>query len=211
MEGAKKYNAIDVNNLVQAVPTGLYEELFEFIDRNIEDKAVDTNHLRSQLLSTQHGKNDKINYLCDKDFDLSIFKDQNIDLVFSQAAFEHFDNVDKTISQLSEIVESGTILVAEVDLRTHTRWIRDFDPLNIYRYGDFIYDLFTFCGSPNRLRPFEYKEILVKNGWTEITIMSLTKLEKEYLLKVNESLNKRFRSPINQMNHLSIMICATKK
>ncbi|HEX3047124.1 MAG TPA: hypothetical protein VHY08_20390, partial [Bacillota bacterium] len=105
----------------------------------------------------------------------------------------------------------GTILIAEVDLKTHTSWIRDLDPLNIYRYSDFIYNLFKFRGSPNRLRPFEYEEILKKNGWTDIQIIPSNKLEKEYMLKVKDNLNRRFREPINQMDYLSIILCATKE
>ncbi|MFH1563365.1 MAG: hypothetical protein ABIF11_08130 [Nitrospirota bacterium] len=207
MKEAKKYNALDINNLVEAVPEQFYEELFRYI-KTIKDKKIDIDYLRSQLKLTQVRENDKLNYWVSKDFDISIFAEEDIDLVFSQAAFEHFDNIEKTISQL-KFLKSGTILIAEVDLKTHTMWIRDLDPLNIYRYSDFIYNLFKFSGSPNRVRPFEYKEIFEKCGWTNIKIMPLTKLEEGYL-QVNKSLNKRFQDKINQMDFLSIMICATK-
>ncbi|TWU52585.1 hypothetical protein B188_05390 [Candidatus Brocadiaceae bacterium B188] len=40
---------------------------------------------------------------------------------------------------------------------------------------------------------------------------SVTKLNEKYLLNLEKHLNKRFRKPINQMDYLSIMICATKK
>lgn len=208
MNGAK-YNAIDVNNLVETVPEQFYEELFKYLE-TIKDKEVDIDYLRSQLKLTQAGENDTLNYVVRKDFDITALNEEDIDLVVSQAAFEHFDNVEHTISQLSKVVKSGTILIAEVDLETHTRWIRDLDPLNIYRYSDFIYGQFKFPGSPNRIRPFEYKEILEKYGWSKIKIMPLTKLEGGYL-KVNKSLNKRFHDKINQMDFLSIMICATKR
>ena len=176
------------------------------------DKEEDVDFLRSQLKIAQLGKNDKLNYVCRKDFDLSIFKEEKVDIVFSQAAFEHFDNVEKTVAQLSEVVKHGGIFIAEVDLKTHTRWIRDADPLNIYRYSDVTYNLFKFSGSPNRVRPFEYEEILEKHGWTNITINPLTILEKNYLnRKMIVSLNRRFSDPINNMDYLSIMIHAIKK
>ena len=209
MKGARKYNAIDVNNLIDTALEQFYEELFKYIE-DIKDKERDIDYLRSQLKLTQRRENDKLNYLVDKEFDISIFKEEDIDLIFSQAAFEHFDNIKKTISQL-KFLKSGTVLIAEVDLKTHTRWIRDLDPLNIYRYSDFIYNLFKFSGLPNRLRPFEYKEIFEKCGWTKIRIIPLTKLEEGYLLRVNKSLNKRFHDKINQMDFLSIIICATKE
>jgi len=129
----------------------------------------------------------------------------------SQAVFEHFDIVERTVSQLSNIVHSGTILGAEIDLRTHTRWIRDVDPLNIYRYGDPIYSLFRFHGSPNRIRSFEYKDYFEKQGWTKVNIIPLTRLEREYVAQINDRLSEKFRDPANQMEYLSIMICATKK
>ena len=210
MKNVKKYNAIDINNLVKSVPDKFYEILFDYI-RNTNNNNEIIKFLRSQLQLTRLGKNDRLNYIYDKNFDLSILKNEDIDFVFSQAAFEHFDDVEKTISQLSEIVKPGTILISEIDLKTHTRWIRDADPLNIYRYSDFIYNLFKFSGSPNRIRPYEYETILKKNGWTKIEIFPLTVLDKEYLSKVQNKLNKKFRDSKNQMNYLSITICATKK
>lgn len=210
MKGVEKYNAIDVNDLVSSVPDQFYEELFEII-AVIEDKETDVDFLKSQLKLTQCGKNDRLNYVCRKDFDLSIFKRETVDLVFSQAAFEHFEKVEETFVQLSEIVKPGGILIAEVDLKTHTRWIRDLDPLNIYRYSEFIYDAFRFSGSPNRVRPFEYARHLEKNGWDNISIKPLSLLEKQYLSKVINSLNKNFRAPVNNMDYLSVMIQATKK
>lgn len=159
---------------------------------------------------TLKGENDRLNYIVKDDFDLSVFQAETIDIVFSQAAFEHFYDVEKTIAQLSKIVRQGTILITEIDLRTHTRWIRDLDPLNIYRYNDVIYDLLSFSGSPNRLRPYEYQNILEKHGWTKIRIIPLTVIEKHYLKKINDHLTKRFREPVNQMDYLTIMLCATK-
>ncbi len=84
------------------------------------------------------------------------------------------------------------------------------DPLNIYRYSDFIYNLFKFSGTPNRLRPLEYKRLLEAHGWGNITISPLLKVNIEYLEKVKNSLHKKYKNPLNQMDYLSIMVCATK-
>jgi len=208
--GVKKYNAIDVNNLIKLTPPQFYERLFKRLEK-VENKRVNINFLSSQIESTLVGRNDKLNYLCRKDFNLLIFKDEGINLIFSQAAFEHFDDVEKVISGLSQIVKPGSVLIAEVDLKTHTRWIRDCDPLNIYRYSCFLYNLFRFSGSPNRLRPFEYKEIFEKHGWTNIQIQPTKVLDEDYLSKVRGSLYKRFCDRINQMECLSVIICATKE
>lgn len=210
-EGAHQYNAIDVNNLVRHAPSGFYEALFERIQIDERYRQVDIHHLRSQLALTQEGRNDRINYVCNNDFDLSVFAGQRIDLVVSQAAFEHFDDVEGTISQLGDVVDTGALFVAEVDLRTHTRWIRDVDPLNIYRYSDFIYDLFRFRGSPNRIRPTEYRALLEKHGWVNVKVLPLTRLEGQYFDGIYKQLHSRFRTPDSQMDWLTVVICATKK
>lgn len=209
-QGAKKYNAIDINNLIYSCPKKFYTKLFDYIQTKKNSK-VSIDFLQSQLELTLENKNDKLNYICNKNFDLSIFKNEKIDLVFSHAAFEHFDDIEKTIIDLSKIIKPGGILISEIDLKTHTRWIRDWDPNNIYRYSNFIYNLFHFSGSPNRRRPYEYEKILKENGWGNIQIIPLTTLEKNYLIKINSSFSKQFRDKINQMDYLTIMLCATKK
>lgn len=208
-KGAKKYNAVDVNNLVKNTPSELYSHLFDKIQQEIPVAKI--NFLTEQLSFTKQEKNDCLNYLCKKDFDLSILQEEKIDLVFSQAAFEHFNDIPKTISQISKIVNSGGILITEIDLKTHTRWLRDKDPNNIYRFSDYFYNLFKFLGSPNRMRPYQYKKILEQNGWENIQIIPLVSLIKEELNKTKNSLNKKFRDEQNQMEYLSIMLMATKK
>ncbi len=208
--GAKKYNALDVNNLVKTVPDVFYEKLFSRLEK-IHESDVDVKFLRGQLLRFKEGRNDKLNYVCRSDFDLSIFKNNRADLVFSQAAFEHFDNAEAAIRGLGNAVKPGTILVAEVDLQTHTRWLCSKDPLNIYRYGDLAYKLFRFSGSPNRVRPGEYKKILENNGWTNVKIMPIIMADKRYFFEVKNHLNTKFKNENAQMDYLSILICARKK
>jgi SAM-dependent methyltransferase len=210
-KGARKYNAIDVNNLVEHVPENFYDGFFDHLRANKENGQTDIGDLRAQLKLTQAGKNDRLNYICRKDFDISVFGKEKIDLVFSQAAFEHFDNIDMAFSQLSKVVRSGAILVAEIDLNTHTRWLRDVDPLNIYRYRDPIYDFFRFRGSPNRLRPFEYKQTLEKYEWEDVRILPLTAVGNDYLSKVRNTLAPRFRGELSQIEYLSVMVCARRK
>ena len=120
------------------------------------------------------------------------------------------DDVETMISQLSSAVKPGGVLVVQVDLTTHTRWIKDLDPLNIYRYSEFIYNLLKFKGSPNRIRPYQYKNLLEKYGWKNVKILPDNQLSQDHLDKVAKSLNKKFRSPENQMDYLGVYLCATK-
>ena len=144
-----------------------------------------------------------------KDFNLvSSIGKSKIDLVFSQAAFEHFDDIKETIAQLNKVCKPGAVLVIEIDLQTHSRWIRDEDPNNIYRYSERLYNLFWFSGIPNRVRPIQYRKVFEDNGWTDIQIKPLSKLDSHN--KSYSGMNKSFVHSENQMEYLSIIICARK-
>lgn len=206
-KGADKYNSLDVNNLVESVPDALYNELFTRIEKG---GHKNTGELKKQLDLTRSGKNDRLNYIVTRDFDVTVFGKNTVDIVFSQAAFEHFPDMDRTVTQLSTVVKKGAVLIAEIDLKTHTRWIRDADPLNIYRYGDFIYNLFSCPGSPNRLRPVDYRRMFERNGWVKVRTTPVIKLEDGYVSKVGPSLSKRFRGAESEIQHLSVILSATK-
>ena len=178
--GAKKYNSLDINNLVNTVPDELYKELFNTI-KSQPDIERTIEELSHQLELTKKNNNDSLNYICDPQFNISRFKNDGIDLVLSNAAFEHFDDIEKTFAQLSTIVRPGGTLLAEIDLSTHTRWIRDKDPLNIYRYSTLFYQSNKFSGSPNRLRPYQYAETLDKLGWKNIKIEPYRTLNEKYV------------------------------
>jgi len=196
--GAKKYNLLDLNNLAFSSPVQFYQELFKRLPANKIE------FLEAQLALTMAKKNDCLNYLVDKKFSFSALAKEKIDLIFSQAAFEHFSEVGKTIEELSEVAESGAILVAEIDLRTHTEFLVKRDPLNIYRYRDSIYNIFKFSGIPNRLRLNDYQEILEKNGWTDIRIYPLEVLSEEKFKKVKNNLAKKFKNQEKEMKILKI-------
>jgi len=209
--GVRRYNAVDIYPLAKSTPPEFYDELFKYMIEKYSADSNTINFLQNQLQMIKIGKSDRLNYVVDWTIDMSIIGDEKVDYVFSQAVFEHFDNAEDIILKLSKFCKEGSILISEIDLRTHTRWIRDLDPLNIYRYSEFLYNLFRFRGVPNRIRPYEYKKILENNGWTKIEIIPLTIVQKEYLETIINRLAKKFRDPINQMDYLTIMLCATKK
>lgn len=207
--GAKRYNSLDVHSLVDSVPDEFYNTFFKRVS-TLDNPAISVNELEKQLELTKNGNNDKINYICDENFNLNNFKENDIDLIFSQAAFEHFDNIPGTFSQLTNIVKPGAVLIAEIDLSTHTRWIRDNDPNNIYRYPSWYYKICKFRGSPNRLRPYEYKNILDNLGWSNVQIIPRICLSSEYVSQSQSGLTSKFSNPENQMEHLSVILCATR-
>lgn len=206
-KGCNQYNAVDVNNLIESVPDTFYNRLLKRLNKASLKK--DTAFLKNQLKALELGNPSKLNYVVSKDFNLvSSIGKSKIDLVFSQAAFEHFDDIKETIAQLNKVCKPGAVLVIEIDLQTHSRWIRDEDPNNIYRYSERLYNLFWFSGIPNRVRPIQYRKVFEDNGWTDIQIKPLSKLDSHN--KSYSGMNKSFVHSENQMEYLSIIICARK-
>lgn len=201
--GADKYYACDVNTLAKHVPLEFYKKMADLLrGKNHKDSLLQIPDDISLIV-------DKLNYIIHEDFDFaSKIPECSIEIVFSQAAFEHFDDIDSVIKQLSLVCKPGAVFVAEIDLMTHSRWIRDVDPNNIYRYNDRVYNMFHFKGIPNRVRPYQYKQIFEKYGWDDVAVIPLKELESS---SPTLGLNDRFTSDINQMNILSVMICSRKK
>jgi len=208
-KNVEEYNAVDINNLVQTVPDAFYEELFTYLAEH--NNNVDKQFLRKELDRTKVGRNGKLNYVCRNDFDISsALGDRKIDLVFSQAAFEHFDDIEKSIESLSHVVTKGATAIILIDLKTHSRWIRDKDPLNIYRYQEWLYNLFNFSGIPNRVRPYQYKKAFEKHGFGNIIIEPNELLSSSSVNSVKGHLNDKFKSQSSQMSYLSAWLYATK-
>ena len=204
----KKYIAVDVNNLIKDVPEQFYNIFFKYLKENLK---LDVSVLMEELKKTKDGNNDKLDYICRKDFNIvKALGSRKVDIVFSQAAFEHFDDIDETIKEVSDITRPGATFISLVDLKTHSRWIRNKDPNNIYRYSKWVYHLFSSRGTPNRVRPYQYKQALEKNGWENIVIKPSTILKNNKYNSIIRYLDSEFAEDKNQMNYLGIWICAKK-
>jgi len=206
-KGAAAYHACDVHDLTQSAPASFYSALFERILKIHTE--CDEKFLRSQLDGARPSAASKLRVVVRADFDLlAAFGKESIDLVFSQAAFEHFDDIERTVEQLSAVCKPGATIVAEIDLKTHSRWINAKDPNNIYRYADWIYRTFYFRGIPNRVRPYQYKQAFERHGWTRVSITPIEQTSPSRRGAVYVA--DRFRAAENEMNSLSIILCAQK-
>jgi ubiquinone/menaquinone biosynthesis C-methylase UbiE len=144
-----------------------------------------------------------------ENFDISgVFEKDAMDLVLSNAAFEHFDDIEKTVNDVTRVCKSGAVAILLIDLQTHSRWIREHDPNNIYRYPRRFYNLFWFRGIPNRVRPYQYRQAFENAGWANISLVpvSTIKAQTAYL-----GVDQEFSAPHNQMEYLTIALMATKK
>ena len=209
-KSAKKYTAVDIYDLASKVSPAFYDAFFTRLQ---EEKAAPAliAELREELRKTQQHDNGKLNYVCRSDFNfVDSIGDDRVDVIFSNAAFEHFSDFQHTIRDLSKVVAPGSVLIISIDLRTHSRWIRDKDPNNIYRYPNWLYKLFRFQSSPNRVRPYQYQYALEQNGWRDVCIQPEMRLDDKRLVYFQDYLNKRFKDACNQMDYLTIWICAVK-
>ena len=205
-EGARRYSAVDANNLVASVPADFYQNLFQ----RLKSKG-DFSALEFELDLLNRGRPDRLNYVSRGDFDLvAALGESRVDIIFSQAAFEHFEDIHKTIEQLTRVTSEDAVVVMTVDLQTHSRWIRDADPNNIYRYPSWLYRLFHFTGIPNRVRPQEYRVAFERNGWTNVSIRPLTSLSDEQLRIIQPHLFRTFRNKQSDMEILTMLLCARR-
>lgn len=201
--GAASYHACDVNELAGSVPAALYDAVLKRIEQDSGTQVA--TQVRDELAKHQQSQHSRLDYVVRKDFDLeAAFGRNSIDIVFSNAAFEHFDDIDATIAGLSRVCRPGAMFVVSVDMQTHSRWIRDADPNNIYRYSDALYSKFHFRGMPNRIRPYRYLAALKANGWTDCTARPVSTVPESIVL------DQSFRDPINQMDYLTVQICGRK-
>lgn len=201
--GAQRYVTVDANRLIDQTPHRFYEELLSELDHASE--------IQPELEKTLSGNDNRIKYVVDSTFDLTKLPKQETNLVVSQAAFEHFSDVENTIKQLGHAVKSGGVLIAEVDTMTHTGVLRGRDPLNIYRYSNFLYRLAQFSGIPNRLRPAHYKSLLEQNGWYNVEVIPLQTMAKEDVECIRPQLAKPFQREGTQMHILTFLLRATKR
>jgi SAM-dependent methyltransferase len=203
--GAASYGACDVNDLMSRVPDAFYRDLIARIGTL---PGTDTAPLDEELRLARSDRGSRLRLVVREDFDLvSAFGRDSIDLVFSQAAFEHFDDVERTVEQLTTVCRPGAMIVAEIDLKTHSRWIRDHDPNNIYRYSDSLYRALWFRGIPNRVRPYQYRRIFEAHGWTNVSVTPLERVAHPGQLG---PVDAQFNDARNELELLSIVFCATK-
>lgn len=206
--GARSYLAVDAHPLLMPSPETVHRALAERIasEENLDDKQ------RNELLQAASSirPDGRLAYRHLPDFDLRSVDEESVDLVLAHSSFEHLSDVDRTLAQLSTCARSGAVLVAEIDFQTHTRWLRDQDPLNIYRYRTNLYRNFAFNGSPNRVRPDEYLEILDNHGWQDPRFFPRRVLDQRYVRAVEPALARRFRGDVEQLGWMSVVLCATR-
>ena len=161
--GARSYHAIDVFDLAAGEDPGFYARL---LDRFPE--GCTTDRARARAFAGTPGLRE-FGYAVGRDFDIPrLAEGRRFDLIVSCAAFEHYDHPASAIAAMTQVARPGCEAVHIIDLQTHSRWIREHDPNNIYRYPEALYRLFAFPGQPNRQRPADYVRGFESQGWSDV-------------------------------------------
>lgn len=203
--GAKSYRAVDVFELAGAEPAAYFAKL---LDRFPEREAYAPSIDRAKQL-TGGPDSDLFSYRVGRDFDIPRLADnRKFDLILSCAAFEHYDDIEATIANISRVARSGCVAEHIVDYQTHSRWIREQDPNNIYRYPEGLYRLFSFPGQPNRRRPLDYVRAFEANGWKNVRVINARAIAPEHLARSISGMAPPFNRADMQMDMLSGVVIA---
>ena len=102
-------------DLMKSTPNSFYEQFFEKLESIKSEVSID--FLKRQLIESKAGNPSMLNFKVSNDFDIvSAVGESNVDLVFSQSAFELFDNINATISQLTTVCKPGAVSIVHTDL-----------------------------------------------------------------------------------------------
>ncbi|RCG30972.1 class I SAM-dependent methyltransferase [Sphaerisporangium album] len=142
--GAASYTAADLFPLATGTNPAFYEELGRRLGEPVDTGRIGYHVTKYPAMPGVEGP---------------------FDLVLSNAALEHFDDVPGTFARLAELVAPGGVMCHHIDGMVHMRGIRPRDPLNMLRYPGWLYRLMSFPGIPNRLRAADYLAAAVATGW----------------------------------------------
>lgn len=200
--GARSYMAVDAFRLAGHEPA-LYRAAIEPLRQSLAAEDVE----RALALTAQPC--DAFAYRTGSDFDIgALCGEKRFGLMVSCAAFEHFTDIERTIADLTKVAQPGAACLHIVDFQTHSGWIRDRDPNNIYRFPDWLYRLFTFPGQPNRKRPVDYVRAFEKNGWTDIRVIPASVIQGDLVAPSLAGLAAPFSGPDQDMTILNAAIFA---
>lgn len=194
--GARSYHAIDVFDLAGGEEPGFYERLLaRFPEGSVEARK------RALSLVGKPGAGE-FGYAVGRDFDIPrLAEGRSFDLIVSCAAFEHYDHPASAIAAMTQIARPGCEAVHIIDLQTHSRWIRERDPNNIYRYPEPLYRLFAFPGQPNRQRPADYIRSFEIEGWNDVRFVPSRTVEPA----LREASLRGLAAPFAGLNDMSVL------
>jgi hypothetical protein len=205
--GIRSYLAIDAFPLAHATPADFYTSLA----RGPLPDGLDREKVATAARAVAESDTDLIDYAVDAAFDIrKLIGGRQFDLIVSNAAFEHFDDVDGTVGALTACAAPGALFMAMIDFQTHSRFVRENDPNSIYRFPAPLYRALHFPGQPNRWRPKDYVRSLTQRGWINATMRSVDTTSPEYAAWSRAGLASDFRAEDSEMHILTGILVAER-
>ncbi|MFC3691394.1 methyltransferase domain-containing protein [Chenggangzhangella methanolivorans] len=205
--GARSYRAVDIFQLAARETADFHELVLDCLPQG-DARPEDIERARQIVRSPG---SDLFTYATGRDFDVvRLAGGRSFDLIVSCAAFEHYDDIEKTIADCTEVARPGCQSAHIVDFQTHSRWIREHDPNNIYRYPESLYRLFFFPGQPNRRRPKDYERAFRANGWSDVHVSKSRVVAPELVGPSTTGLAAPFDAPDMDMTMLDGVVLARR-
>lgn len=199
--GAQSYQAIDLFPLALSTPQIFYDILFDKISKfpfAARAKEIFKRYLKEKYIDEFSYRTVTFPYLTELSHKI-------YDVIVSQAVWEHIADPESTLESLQRYAGKNAIFLNEVDLSTHTRIIKDIDPLNILRYSDKIYNKLAYPGIPNRWRASDYSALSERIGLKEVKILPIKSCSKRYINQLRPNLSSRFKEKSD--DDLAILSC----
>ncbi|MDD5197541.1 MAG: methyltransferase domain-containing protein [Candidatus Gracilibacteria bacterium] len=113
---------------------------------------------------------------------------ESIDVVFSNAVYEHVSNPAESIQDLARITRKGGIGIHQIDYRDH---IFDQKSLFFLTVPKFLFDLlFKNCGGWTNLKRHSFfREAFIKNGFEILEEIPQSEYSREHIAKYREKLS----------------------
>jgi hypothetical protein len=128
----------------------------------------------------------------------------------TQAVLEHLEEIKNIFVILRQKLSRDGLMIHEVDLSTHTRFLMDWDPLNLLRFSHPVYNLLRFNESPNRWRMSDYESILDQLGYKNLRTFPIKILDLDYTRWVSKHLSHPFRDySLSDLQVLSFYLLAS--
>ncbi|NCC49940.1 MAG: methyltransferase domain-containing protein [Spartobacteria bacterium] len=206
--GASAYTGFDMNPLASDTPDALYEALIARLAS--QEMEADPSIVEQACRDFQQGNPSPLSYVVDPSFSFDDLPSGHVDLIFSHAAFEHIPDIPLLAKHLYRVSKPEAILVAYIDLKTHHGFLAKRDPLNMYRYGPRFYRMFSYPGSPNRVRPREYEAAFREAGWSDAIVYPDVEFNREYVDAVCPALASAYQAERADMRLGGVVLCVRK-
>jgi Fe-coproporphyrin III synthase len=212
-KGARSYTGVDRFNLLN-FNGDFYDALYKSLSYSEQERVMNLiPTIKKLIFANNKGELDIPNfrYINSAFEDIGERIDMKYDVIFSQAVLEHTYNSNKVFGEMFDSLKEEGVMIHEIDFATHTSFLRDWDPLNILRFSEPVYNGLKFQGSPNRLRMSDYKKFAHNAGFKDIKIYPINELSRNSAEKFRESLKNKYKDyKISDLKMLSAVLIARK-